>query len=94
MKKEETETVLRFDPTDNCWYAWSCVPKHINAMKKKGWMVKSEDPNGIAVFVAPSHGVKFANAKKPQKRSLSEEEKIDLRKRLTATSDTQKLPEN
>ena len=88
MLKEEMETVIRYDAVDDCWHVWSCVPKHIKAMKKKGWTLISEDNNGFATFVAPVHSIKYSNAQKPQKRRLSDEEKLELTKRFTATSDT------
>lgn len=90
MRKEEMETVLRFDMLDNCWYAYSTIPKHINAMKKKGWQLLHELEES-ASFKGPAHSVKISKTEKPNKRSISEEQRDAMRKRLAAAREAKKI---
>lgn len=73
---EERETILRYDHVDKTWYAWSCIPKHINDMSKKGWELVNEDQYG-AKYKAPVHAVKIMPAEK-RKREMSEAQKAAL----------------
>ena len=81
MTKDEKETILRYDAVDNCWYGYSTVTKHMNAMEKKGWTTVRKDEDGI-YMKAPSHSVKISNAQKPRKQSMTEEQKEAMQKRL------------
>lgn len=87
MRKEEMETILRFDTLDNCWYAYSTVQRHINAMKKKGWILLSE-LDDEASFKAPVHSVKISNV---NKKSITNEQLEDMRKRMKTAREAKKL---
>lgn len=50
-------------------------------MKKKGWEL-IEEGEEFAKLKAPSYAVKMSNAKKPNKRSVSEEQREAMRQRL------------
>ena len=76
--KEEQETIHRYDAVDKAWYSWSCIPKHINELKEKGWEIVKEDQYGVK-FKAPAHAVKIMPAEK-KKRQLSEKQREALAK--------------
>lgn len=84
------ETILRFDLLNNCWYGYSTIPKHINAMKKKGWELMHE-LDDCASFKAPAHSAKISSAQKPNKRSISDEQREAMRKRLADAREAKKI---
>jgi hypothetical protein len=90
LRKEETETILRFDAVDECWYAWSSIPKHINSMKKRNWIVIEEFDEYVKLK-APHNAVQLCNAKKSIRKSMSEEQKEAMRKRLAAAREMKKI---
>lgn len=90
MKKEEMETILRYDAVDNCWHAWSSVAKHISSMQKRGWTLL-EEREGCASLQAPSHAVKLCSAKKSTRKPMSEDQKEVMRKRLADARETKKI---
>ena len=75
---EERETHLRYDYVDKAWYAWSCIPKHIDQMKKQGWTVTSEDQYAT-YLTAPAHAVKIMPAEK-KKRQMTDAQREALKK--------------
>lgn len=90
LTKDEMETIFRYDLAESAWYAWSCISKHINAMKKKGWIVVEEDEE-FSKLKAPAHALKISNAKKPEKRPMTEEQREATRKRLAEAREHKKL---
>jgi len=84
------ETILRYDSVDECWYAWSVVPKHINAMKKRGWTLLSEQ-DGCVSMKAPAYAVHIGKAEKSIQKSISEEQKEAMRKRLADAREIKKI---
>lgn len=75
---EERETHLRYDYVDKAWYAWSCIPKHIDQMKRQGWTVTKEDQYAT-YLTAPAHAVKIMPAEK-KKRQMTDAQREALRK--------------
>jgi len=81
LHKEEMETILRYDAMDDCWYAWSVIPKHIKTMKSKEWTVIFENEIG-AYLKAPPCGVRIGKASPQARKPMSDEQKESMRKRL------------
>lgn len=79
-RMDERETTLRFDPISGLWIAWSNIPKHVNAMERRGWTMKSEDKYG-AKFTAPEHAVGIRSTAK-LKREMTEAQRDELRERM------------
>lgn len=90
MTRHEMETVLRYDAMEDCWYGWSCVSKHISAMKRRGWTLISEQ-GGYAYMKAPAHSVMIRSVHKPVQRNLSQEERSEIGKRLADSRGLKKL---
>lgn len=89
MRKEESETILRYDAVDERWHAWSNIQKHINDMKKKGWEIVNEKDGGTSLK-ASSCGVRISNASKPIRKSMSDEQKEEARKRMAKARECKK----
>ena len=77
-KLDERETILNYDYITQTWHGWSCVPKHINRMKKCGWtLVKQTEENRIvidATFTAPKNAVTIRSLCGAQKNGTSDDD--------------------
>lgn len=59
--EEERETILRYDPIDQKWYAWTTYPPHIRKLTAQGWTVlRQTESEGLIIdseFSAPKNAV-------------------------------------
>ena len=76
LSREEQETVIRASAADDCWDIWTCDPRIIRLLKRRGYITKSDHQSkgGDAVSVKiPSSQIVIRSAKR---RTLTEEERL------------------
>lgn len=80
ISKAEQETMVRYDPVDQLWYADTSVPKHMTKFKKQGWAVVDEchyeaaDGPVIAMrFSASGNAIRIGNANPAKRKGPSQE---------------------
>lgn len=80
LSREEQETIIRYEPTSQIWFAYSSVPKHIRKFKLSHWELIREDECG-AEFRATGNAITIRDINKP-KKEYTDEQKQQIAVRL------------